>query len=89
MKVIKIGAIWCPGCLVMRPRWNEIEKEYSWLETINYDYDDDEEEVKKWNVGKTLPVYIFLDKEGNEITRLVGEHSKKKLEETILENQDK
>ena len=89
MKVMKIGAIWCPGCLVMRPRWNEIEKEYSWLETINYDYDDDEEEVKKWNVGKTLPVYIFLDKEGNEITRLVGEHSKKKLEETILENQDK
>ena len=89
MKVIKIGAIWCPGCLVMRPRWNEIEKEYSWLETINYDYDDDEEEVKKWNVGKTLPVYIFLDKEGNEITRLVGEHSKKKLEEVILENKDK
>lgn len=89
MKVLKIGAIWCPGCLVMRPRWNEIEKEYSWLEVVNYDFDEDEEEVKKWNVGTTLPVFIFLDKNGTELLRLIGEQSKKKLVETILENQDK
>jgi len=25
MKVLKFGAVWCPGCLVMRPRWAEIE----------------------------------------------------------------
>ncbi|NLL45155.1 MAG: thioredoxin family protein [Mollicutes bacterium] len=89
MKVLKIGAVWCPGCLVMRPRWSEIEKEYPWLETIYYDYDEAEEEVKKWNVGSTLPVFIFLDKNDNEIVRLIGEQSKKKLEEVILENKDK
>ena len=25
MKVLKFGAVWCPGCLVMKPRWKEIE----------------------------------------------------------------
>ena len=27
MKVLKFGAVWCPECLVMRPLWEEIEKE--------------------------------------------------------------
>jgi len=25
MKVLKFGAVWCSGCLVMRPRWRSIE----------------------------------------------------------------
>jgi len=33
MKVLKIGAVWCNGCLVMKPRWEELEKENPWLET--------------------------------------------------------
>ena len=28
MRIIKIGAIWCPGCLVMKKVWNNILKEY-------------------------------------------------------------
>jgi hypothetical protein len=32
MHIVKIGAAWCSGCLVMKPRWAEIEKEL--LETI-------------------------------------------------------
>lgn len=27
MKVVKIGAPWCASCIIMKPRWQEIEQE--------------------------------------------------------------
>ena len=83
MKVIKITAIWCSACLIMNKRWKEIEKEYD-IETISYDLDFDEEEVGKYNVGDTLPVFIIVD-EDKEVNRLVGEHSIDELKEFIKE----
>lgn len=88
MKVLKFGAVWCPGCLVMRPRWKEIEAENPWLETRYFEYDDSEEAVAKWQVGKNLPVFIFLDKNDKEITRLTGEVSKEELLTIIQKHRD-
>ena len=84
MKVIKFGAEWCSGCLVMRPRWQEIEDEIAGLETEYYDFDKDKQMVKKFRVdsGK-LPCFVFVDKKGVELDRIIGEPSKKKLEEMI------
>lgn len=89
MKVLKFGAVWCPGCLVMKPRWAEIEKENSWLKTEYYDYDSDKDAISKYKIGNTLPVFIFLDKNDNEIIRLTGEISKKELMKILDENRDK
>ena len=90
MKVIKIGATWCSGCLVMAPRWKEIEKENPWLETQYYDFDEDTEKIKKYNIeGGKLPVFIFLDKKGNEFLRKSGEISENELAELVTENKDK
>jgi len=90
MKVIKIGAVWCSGCLVMKPRWLKIEKENPWLKTEYLDFDEDEEKVKKFNIqSERLPVFIFLNKKGEEILRLEGERSEKELTRIILENKDK
>lgn len=83
MKVIKIGAVWCAGCLVMKPRWAQIESELSWLNTEYLDYDNDRQEVEKYKVNEILPVFIFLDKNNKELIRLTGEQSKKKLLVTI------
>jgi thiol-disulfide isomerase/thioredoxin len=90
MKVIKIGADWCAGCLVMKPRWAEIEAELPWLKTEYLDYDRDQEAVKVYGVesGK-LPVFVFLDKDGKEFKRLEGEHPKDKLVEMVKEYKDK
>ncbi|MGI6373968.1 MAG: TlpA family protein disulfide reductase [Patescibacteria group bacterium] len=88
MKIIKFGAEWCPGCLVMKPRWEELETELAWLETEYYDFDKDKEEVNEYQINSVLPVAIFLDKEGKELLRLNGEQSKKKLIETINEYKD-
>ena len=90
MKVIKFGAVWCSGCLVMRPRWQKLEKAYPWLKTVYYDYDQDQKAVAKYDIqGGRLPMFIFLDKKEKEILRLEGETSLKKLEKFILENREK
>ena len=68
MKVIKIGAVWCPGCLVMGPRWQEIEAELPWLQAEYYDFDRNKEQMGRFNaVSDKLPVFIFIDKEDREI----------------------
>jgi thiol-disulfide isomerase/thioredoxin len=89
MKVLKFGAIWCPGCLVMKPRWEEIEKELTDLKTEYYDYDEELEMVNKWNIGDLLPVFIFVDKEGNELERIKGETRKETLIEIINKHKHK
>jgi len=88
MKVIKFGAEWCPGCLIMKPIWSEIEAEAPWLQTEYYDYDQSEAEVEKYKIDDKLPCFIFLDNQDKEILRLTGEVPKEKLWETIIENKD-
>ena len=80
MKVLKFGAVWCSGCLVMRPRWRSIEQKNPWLKTKNYDYDQDRQMVKKYGIeGGKLPVFVFLDKKGRQFLKLSGEISEKEL----------
>lgn len=89
MKILKFGAVWCSGCLVMKPRLAEIESEMSDLVTEYYDFDRDKEMVEKYKIDHTLPVFVFLDKSGDEILRLTGEVDKDKLIEVIKDNLDK
>jgi len=89
MKVLKFGAVWCSGCLVMKPRWTEIEEEHPWLKTEMYDFDKDKKMVEQYNVNNSLPTFVFLDKKNKELLRLNGELSKEKLVKIILENKNK
>jgi len=73
MKLIKIGAIWCSGCLVMNNVISKTLKNYT-IDFIEYDLDMDEEEVKPYNPGDTLPVFIVMNGE-EEVDRFVGEYS--------------
>lgn len=85
MKIIKFGAFWCPGCLVMKKTWVNIREKYNNIEIIEYDYDNDKDKLIEYNIEKKLPVIIFIDKDNNEIKRLVGEQTEKELEKVILE----
>lgn len=87
MKVLKFGAIWCSGCLVMKPRWKEIENELPWLKTEYYDADEKVELTEKYNIN-SYPCFIFLNKKGEEIYRDYGEIEKKKLMEIIEKFKD-
>jgi len=89
MKILKFGAVWCSGCLVMKPRWKEIESENPWLQTQYFDYDTDKAAVNIYQITDTLPTFIFLDKNGKEFLRLDGEIDKKILVEVIHASKDK
>ena len=78
MKIIIINAMWCPGCLISKSIWNEIKLMYPNIEYINYDYDLDEENIIKYNIGDIVPVVIF-EKNNIEIKRVIGEKNKKEI----------
>ena len=82
MKVVRINAMWCPGCLISKSIWKELENEYPKNEYIDYDYDLDEDEIEKYNVGDILPVVIIFDKD-KEVKRIVGEKTKKELHKEL------
>ena len=83
MKIVKVGAVWCPGCLVMKKIWNIIKEVYPDLEISELDYDMDREIVSTYNSGKVLPVVIFLDDRNCELERLIGEQKEDTLREKI------
>jgi len=82
MKLIKISAMWCPACLIMRPILNNIDFD---VEQVEYDYDLDEEEINKYNVGELLPVFILVDND-KEVARLIGEHTKEEVLDFLRSN---
>lgn len=79
MKLIKITAVWCLSCILMNERINNTLSKHEELEIIELDYDDDEDKVKEYNIGKTLPVLILLDENNKEIGRSIGEKTEKEL----------
>lgn len=83
MKVIKINAMWCSGCLVMNKVWKKIISNYV-FDVVELDYDMNEDEVKKYNPGNILPVFIFLD-ENREIGRIVGEKNENEFIRLMVE----
>ena len=83
MKIIKINAMWCPGCLITKSIWQEIEKEYLSHEYINLDYDLDEEKIAKYKIGDILPV-VIIENDNQEIKRIIGEKNKKEIAKNML-----
>lgn len=83
MRVVKINAIWCSGCLIMNKVWKNILNKYD-IETVELDYDMDEEEVMKYNPGNILPVFIFFEGE-KEILRIRGEIKEDEMIKKIKE----
>ena len=77
MKVIMITAIWCPSCIIMRSRYDELLKHYN-ITKIEYDFDDDTDLITPFKIGSILPVVIFM-KDQEEVLRITGEKSKKEL----------
>ena len=79
MKIIKIGALWCPACIITNNSLNKLKEKYNFsLEELDYDFDD----IEKYNVGDTLPVLVFI-KDDKEVERLIGEKTETEIEEVI------
>jgi thiol-disulfide isomerase/thioredoxin len=82
MILLRFSALWCPSCLVMKSRWNEVLKMRPELTIVDFDYDKDEAKVKEYQIGTLLPVVIF-EENGVEFARIHGEKSVKDLIKTL------
>ncbi len=85
MKIIKINAVWCPACILTNKIWKKVKEDYKDLDIEELDFDFDEDEVKKYDVGKVLPVVIFMN-DDQEIERLVGEKTEKEIYDAVERN---
>ena len=88
MKILKFGSVGCVGCITMKPRFAEIEKENPWCETEFIDADENPKLVEQWGV-RDLPEFIFLDKNSSEIERIQGVIEKEILVAKIRELRDR
>lgn len=83
MKLIKITAMWCLSCILMNDRIDKVIKKIDNLELTELDYDEDEDKIEEYNIGKTLPVLIILDENNKEVKRSIGEKTEKELKEFL------
>ena len=79
-KITVVSAVWCPSCLILKKNLKKLQEEYNDIEVKMLDYDFDDEEVEKLNVGDKLPVMIYEDK------RLIGEKSYEEIISFLKEN---
>ena len=83
MKIKVFSVLWCPSCIIMRPRYNEIKEKNTDISFEEFDFDEEREIFDKYNIGKVLPVLVLFDEEDKEILRIVGEKSKKALKKEL------
>lgn len=84
MKVIKIGAMWCSGCLLMNNIWNKVLKQYS-FDYLELDLDMDEDLVSSYGKFDVLPSFIILNGD-TEINRFSGEYKYDDFVKILMEN---
>lgn len=79
MKIVKITSLGCTSCIIVNNILDKLLKEYEVkIKEIDYDFDD-----YSYEIGKTLPVLIFENDKGEELSRLIGESSYKEIENEL------
>lgn len=73
-ELIVISAVWCPSCLILNKHLKKLNEENINIKITKLDFDLDEDDVEKYNVGDKLPV-VVLKKDEKELGRLIGEKS--------------
>lgn len=82
IKIRLITAVWCPSCLIMRPRYQALVMKHPQFVFEELDFDTDGKTVESLSIGKTLPVAI-IDSDDQEFLRIVGEKSPHEIERLV------
>jgi thioredoxin 1 len=71
-KLWDFWATWCGPCKELKPTIEALEKEYEGkIEVRSIDVDQEPDLAKKFGV-QAIPLLVFLDAKGNELSRIVG-----------------
>ncbi len=86
--VIDFSATWCGPCQQIAPLIHKLAEEYEGKVNFQFiDVDENRAIAEEYKI-ESIPTFIFLDKEGKEIERVVGadEESVKKALEQLAAN---
>jgi thioredoxin 1 len=78
IKLLDFWAQWCGPCRLMNPIIEELAKDY---EVDKIEVDNHPELAKTYNI-KAIPTFV-VEKDGEEVDRIVGGVSKEKLIEIL------
>jgi thioredoxin 1 len=71
-KLWDFSAEWCPPCREQKPIMHELEGELEGkVEVKIIDVDQEKDLASRFNIS-AIPTQVFLDKDGNELSRHVG-----------------
>lgn len=89
-KVVKLSATWCNPCKYYKEIFDKVTKktEFSDIEFIQYDVENDDEGVKMCNTHQifNIPTTILFDENNDVINKLIGVVSENELIATIQKN---
>ena len=71
MKLLKFYAEWCGPCKMLSMSMASIEGSEGFPKVEEIDIDRNEEMVDRYKI-RSVPTMVFVDDEGNEITRILG-----------------
>ncbi len=81
--LVDFWATWCGPCKRIAPMIDELSNEYEGrVNVAKCDIEEAEDLAVEFRVT-SIPTLLFLDKNGNEVSRLVGVQSKAKLQEEL------
>ncbi|MDO4747312.1 MAG: thioredoxin family protein [Candidatus Saccharibacteria bacterium] len=81
MELLDFYADWCGPCQMMKPTMAEFEKVHPEIKVTAVNIDEQEELAEKYGVS-SIPCLVVL-KDGEEVERVVGVQSLKKLEKLV------
>jgi thioredoxin 1 len=71
-KLWDFWATWCPPCKELKPTIEALATEYAGkIEIKSIDIDQNKEMSDKYGI-QAVPTLVFLDKDGKELSRIVG-----------------
>ena len=84
MVIVDFWATWCGPCQMLGPVLSEIAEEHKeTMKVCKVNVDEEQELAMEFNI-MSIPTLIFF-KQGKVVKNVVGFHSKKELENLILQ----
>jgi len=90
MKILHFTADWCGPCKMMKPKIESFKAEMGDrvdVESVNVDTNP--ELVNQYNI-RSIPTFLFLNKDGNVFNHIIGSATINKFQEIVTdyENQN-